>query len=73
MNYFRRIRIRAGNGAIWGLVSESQLKSDAEVYAAISKTEAGPDHGIFCPDLNANPGSEAGGGATAVYKLIDGR
>ena len=58
----------AGNGGDMGFVSESQLKSDAEVYAAISKLKPGQITDIL--PIYANPGSKQAVGY-AVYKLID--
>ena len=57
----------AGNGGDMGFVSESQLKSDPEVYAAIGKLKPGQVTDII--PVYGGPSKQAVG--YAVYKLID--
>jgi len=58
----------AGNGGDMGFVSESQLKSDSQVYAAISKLKPGQITDIL-PVYQGNNTKQPVG--YAIYKLID--
>jgi parvulin-like peptidyl-prolyl isomerase len=58
----------AGNGGDMGFVSESQLRSDGAVYAAISKLKPGQITDIL--PVFASPGAKQPAGY-AIYKLID--
>jgi parvulin-like peptidyl-prolyl isomerase len=58
----------SGNGGDMGFVTESQLKSDPQVYAAISKLKPGQITDIL-PEFGA-PGSKTPVGY-AIYKMID--
>ena len=58
----------AGNGGDMGIVTESQLRSDPDVYAAISKLKLGQITDIL-PVYGAPNSKQAVG--YAIYKLID--
>jgi peptidyl-prolyl cis-trans isomerase SurA len=58
----------SGNGGDMGFVSESQLKSDAEVYAAISKLKPGQITDVLPEYGGANNKQPIG---YAIYKLLD--
>lgn len=58
----------AGNGGDMGFVSESQLRSDPAVYAAISKLK--PNQITDIMPVYSNPASKQAVGY-AIYKLID--
>jgi len=58
----------AGNGGDMGFVSESQLRSDPDVYAAVSKLK--PNQITDVLPVYANPNSKQAIGY-AIYKLID--
>lgn len=58
----------AGNGGDMGFVSESQLRSDAQVYAAISKLKPGQITDVLPVFGGPNPKQPVG---YAIYKLID--
>jgi peptidyl-prolyl cis-trans isomerase SurA len=58
----------AGNGGDMGFVSESQLRGDAEVYAAVAKLKPGQITEIL-PVYGAPNSKQAVG--YAIYKLID--
>lgn len=58
----------SGNGGDMGFIPESQLKSDPQVYAAVSKLQPGQVTDII-PEYGA-PGSKQPIGY-AIYKLID--
>ena len=58
----------SGNGGDMGFVTESQLKSDPQVYGAVSKLKPGQVTDIL-PEYGA-PGSKQPVGY-AIYKLID--
>ncbi|HEX4311362.1 MAG TPA: SurA N-terminal domain-containing protein [Acidobacteriaceae bacterium] len=57
----------AGNGGDMGFVSESQLRGDADVYAAISKLKPGQITDIL--PVFGGPSKQAVG--YSIYKLID--
>jgi peptidyl-prolyl cis-trans isomerase SurA len=59
----------AGNGGDMGFIAESQLRSDPDVYAAISKLRPGQVTDIL-PVFGGGPGSKQAVGF-AIYKLID--
>lgn len=58
----------AGNGGDMGFVSESQLRQDPEVYAAVTKLKPGQITGIL-PIYGQSDSKKAIG--YAIYKLID--
>jgi len=58
----------AGNGGDMGFVSESQLRGDAEVYAAISKLKPGQITDVL-PVYGSQGAKQTMG--YAIYKLID--
>jgi len=58
----------AGNGGDMGFISESQLRADAEVYAALAKLKPGQITEIL-PVYGAANSKQAVG--YAIYKLID--
>jgi peptidyl-prolyl cis-trans isomerase SurA len=58
----------AGNGGDMGFVSESQLRSDPQVYASVSKLKPGQITEILPVFAGSNVRQPAG---YAIYKLID--
>jgi peptidyl-prolyl cis-trans isomerase SurA len=67
MNFSERADT-AGNGGDMGFVSESQLRSDASVYAAVVKLKAGQMTDVL--PFYSSPASKQPAGY-AIYKLLD--